>query len=192
MASQSDDDDVTELLVQLRAGNREAEDRLFRIVFVELRRLAVHYLHEERPDHTLQATALVNEAYIRLTRLHDVDWKDRSHFFAIAATMMRRILVDHARAQQADKREALHNAVSFEEALVVSPERSAEVIAVDEALDKFAQFAPRSAKVVEMRYFGGLSESEIAAVLDISVRTVKRDFKIAKDWLYAELERNRT
>lgn len=184
--------EVTQLLIQLRAGNREAEEKLISLVYAELRRLAAHYLRGERPDHTLQATALVNEAYIRLTGLHDVDWQDRSHFFAIAATMMRRILVDHARGQRAGKREALHNAVSFEEALVVSPERSEEVIAVDEALDKFARFAPRNAKVVEMRYFGGLSEKEIAAVLDISVRTVKRDFKIAKDWLFAELERERT
>ena len=191
MAGQSDDDDVTGLLVQFRAGNRDAEDILFRIVYAELRRLASHYLHEERPDHTLQPTALVHEAYIRLIGLHDIDWQDRSHFFAIAATTMRRILVDHARAQRACKREALHNAVSLEDALVVSPERAAEVIAVDEALDKFAQVDPRRAKVVEMLFFGGLSEEEITAVLDISVRTVKRDFKIAKDWLYAELERNR-
>jgi RNA polymerase sigma-70 factor, ECF subfamily len=190
VAGQSDDDDVTGLLVQLRAGKRDAEDILFRIVYAELRRLASHYLHEERPDHTLQPTALVHEAYIRLTGLHDVDWQDRSHFFAIAATIMRRILVDHARAQRAGKREALHNAVSLEEALVVSPERSAEVIAVDEALDKFAQIDPRRAKVVEMRFFGGLSEEEIGAVLGVSARTVKRDWQFAKAWLLAELQRN--
>ncbi len=182
--------DVTQLLIEIRAGNRAAEEQLMPLVYAELRRLARHYLRGERVDHTLQPTALVHEAYIRLSGLQEVAWQDRSHFFAMSATVMRRILVDHARAQQADKREALHNAVSLEEALVVSPERSAEVIAVGEALDKFAQIDPRRAKVVEMRFFGGLSEEEIAAVLDISVRTVKRDFKIAKDWLYAELERD--
>ena len=182
--------DVTELLIQIRAGKREAEDMLIPLVYGELRRLAAHYLRGERPDHTLQPTALVHEAYIRLTKVNEVDWQSRSHFFATAATVMRRILVDHARAQQADKREALHNAVSLEDALVVSPSRSSELIALDEALDRLAQFNPRGSKVVEMRFFGGLSEEETGSVLGISSRTVKRDWKIAKAWLYDQLNQD--
>src|SRR5580698_6605607 len=142
---------VTQLLAQLRAGQRDAESKLIPLVYAELRRLAAHYLRGERPDHTLQPTALVHEAYLRLTKLHDVDWQSRSHFFATAATVMRRILVDHARAQQAEKREALHNAISLEDALVIWPARSAELVALDEALDKLAQLDPRRSKIVEMR-----------------------------------------
>jgi RNA polymerase sigma factor (TIGR02999 family) len=182
--------DVTELLIQLRAGKRDAEATLIQLVYGELRRLAAHYLRGERLDHTLQPTALVNEAYLRLTKLHDVDWQNRAHFFATAATVMRRILVDHARAEKADKREALHNAVSLEDALVVSPARSSELIALDEALDKLAQFDRRRSKIVELRFFGGLSEEETGAVLGISSRTVKRDWRIAKAWLYNELNRD--
>jgi RNA polymerase sigma factor (TIGR02999 family) len=179
--------DVTELLVQLRAGKRDAEALLIPLVYGELRRLAAHYLRGERSDHTLQPTALVHEAYLRLSKLHDVDWQSRSHFFATAATVMRRILVDHARAQQAGKREALHNAVNLEDALVVSPARSSELIALDEALDKLAQLDARRSKIVELRFFGGLSEEETGTVLGVSARTVKRDWRIAKAWLFDEL-----
>lgn len=179
--------DVTQLLIELRAGNPEAEAKLIALVYAELRRLAAHYLRGERADHTLQPTALVHEAYIRMTKLHDLDWQSRSHFFATAATVMRRILVDHARAQQAGKREALHNAVSFEDALIVSPARSNELIALDEALGKLAQLDARRSKIVELRFFGGLSEEETGAVLGISARTVKRDWRTAKAWLYNEL-----
>jgi RNA polymerase sigma-70 factor, ECF subfamily len=179
--------EVTQLLIDLRAGNREAEAKLIPLVYAELRRLAAHYLRGERLDHTLQPTALVHEAYLRLTKLHGVDWQGRSHFFAMAATVMRRILVDHARAQQAGKREALHNAVSLEDALVVSPARSDELIALDEALDKLAQLDVRRSKIVELRFFGGLSDEETGTVLGISARTVKRDWRIAKAWLYDEL-----
>ena len=153
----------------------------------ELRRLAAHYLRGERVDHTLQPTALVHEAYIRLTSVREVDWQSRSHFFATAATIMRRILVDHARAQQAHKREALHNAVDLENALVVSPARSAELIALDEALSRLVEIDPRRGKIVELRFFGGLSEEETGIVLGVSARTVKRDWRIAKAWLYDEL-----
>jgi RNA polymerase sigma-70 factor (ECF subfamily) len=184
--------DVTDLLSQLRAGKRDAEAMLIPLVYGELRRLAAHYLRGERPDHTLQPTALVHEAYIRLTKLHDVDWQSRSHFFATAATVMRRILVDHARAQQAGKREALHNAVSLEDALVVSPTRSADLLALDEALDELAKIDARRSKIVELRFFGGLSEEETGTVLGISARTVKRDWRIAKAWLYDELNRDCT
>jgi RNA polymerase sigma factor (TIGR02999 family) len=182
--------EVTQLLIELREGKRSAEAKLIPLVYAELRRLAAHYLRGERVDHTLQPTALVHEAYIRLTKLHEVDWQSRSHFFATSATVMRRILVDHARAHLARKREALHNAVSLEDALVVSPTRSAELIALDEALDRLAQLDARRSKIVELRFFGGLSEEETGTVLGISARTVKRDWRIAKAWLYNELNSN--
>ncbi len=183
--------EVTQLLIDLRTGKRDAEAKLIPLVYAELRQLAAHYLRGERADHTLQPTALVHEAYIRLTKLHDIDWKGRSHFFAIAATIMRRILVDHARAQQACKREALHNAFSLEDVLIISPERSHELIALDEALKKLARFDDRRSKIVELRFFGGLSEEEAGAVLGVSSRTVKRDWQIAKAWLYDELHPSR-
>jgi RNA polymerase sigma-70 factor, ECF subfamily len=179
--------EVTQLLIELQAGNREAEAKLVSLVYAELRLLAAHYLRGERPDHTLQPTALVHEAYIRMTKLHDLDWQSRSHFFATAAIVMRRILVDHARAQGAGKREALHNAVSFEDALVVSPSRSSDLIALDEALSKLSQLDARRSKIVELRFFGGLNEEETGALLGISARTVKRDWRTAKAWLYNEL-----
>jgi RNA polymerase sigma-70 factor (ECF subfamily) len=183
--------EVTQLLIDLRAGNRDAEAKLIPLVYAELRQLAAHYLRGERADHTLQPTALVHEAYIRLTKLHDIDWKSRSHFFATAAAIMRRILVDHARAQLADKREALHNAVSLEDVLVVSPNRSSDLIALDEALKKLAQLDIRRSKIVELRFFGGLSEEETGEVLGLSSRTVKRDWRVAKAWLYEELHASR-
>jgi RNA polymerase sigma-70 factor, ECF subfamily len=183
----SEPGEVTQLLLDLRAGKRDAEEKLIPLVYAELKRLAAHYLRGERTDHTLQPTALVHEAYIRLTKLHEVDWRSRSHFFATAATVMRRILVDHARAQQAGKREAFHNAVSLEDALVVSPVRSTELIALDEALCKLAELDSRRSKIVELRFFGGLSEEETGTVLGVSARTVKRDWRIAKAWLYDEI-----
>jgi RNA polymerase sigma-70 factor, ECF subfamily len=183
--------EVTHLLAQLRAGQRDAESKLIPLVYAELRRLAAHYLRGERPDHTLQPTALVHEAYLRLTKLHDVDWQGRSHFFATAATVMRRILVDHARAQNANKREGCRNAVSLEEALVVSPARSSQLIALDDALDRLAKLDLRRSKIVELRFFGGLSEEETGEVLGISERTVKRDWRVAKAWLYNEVNCNR-
>lgn len=184
--------EVTQLLAQLRAGDRDAESKLMPLVYVELRRLAAYYMRGERADHTLQPTALVHEAYIRLIKMNKVDWQSRSHFFATAATAMRRILVDHARAHQANKREGLRDAISLDKALVVSPARSAELIALDDALHRLAKFDARQSKIVELRYFGGLSDEEIAAVLDISTRTVKRDWRAAKAWLYDEVNRNRS
>ena len=183
--------EITQLLIDLRTGKRDAEAKLIPLVYAELRQLAAHYLRGERADHTLQPTALVHEAYIRLTKLHDIDWQSRSHFFATAATIMRRILVDHARAQRADKREALHNAFSLEDVLIVSPARSSDLIALDEALKKLAELDVRRSKIVELRFFGGLSEEETGAVLGVSSRTVKRDWRIAKAWLYDELHPSR-
>jgi RNA polymerase sigma factor (TIGR02999 family) len=139
----------------------------------------------------LQPTALVHEAYLRLTKLHEVDWQSRAHFFATAATVMRRILVDHARAQRANKREGFREAISLEEALVVSPARSVQLIALDDALDKLAKLDVRRSKIVELRFFGGLSEEETGEVLGISARTVKRDWRVAKAWLYNEVNCDR-
>jgi RNA polymerase sigma factor (TIGR02999 family) len=187
---ESNPGEVTQLLVQLRAGDRDAESKLIQLVYSELRRLAAHYLRGERADHTLQPTALVHEAYLRLTSLREFDWQSRSHFFAMAATVMRRILVDHARAQGANKREGLRDAISLDEVLVVSPVRSTQLIALDDALDKLSKFDPRRSKIVELRFFGGMSEEEAGAVLGISARTVKRDWRVAKAWLYNEINCN--
>ena len=183
--------EVTQLLVQIHAGNKEAEDRLIRLVYAELRRLAAHYLRGESPDHTLQPTALVHEAYLRLTRMQEIDWQSRTHFFATAAIAMRRILVDHARAKRAEKREGFREAISLDDVLVFSPTRSADLLALDEALDRLGKIDARRSRVVELRFFGGLNEEETADVLGISARTVKRDWRIAKAWLYNEVSCNR-
>jgi RNA polymerase sigma-70 factor, ECF subfamily len=179
--------EVTELLIKIHAGDKQAEERLIPLVYSELRGLAAYYLRGERPDHTLQPTALVHEAYMRLTRMENVDWQSRSHFFATAATAMRRILVDHARAQRAEKREGFREAISLDDALVISPGRSPDLITLDEALDRLVQLDERQSRIVELRFFGGLREEEIAQALGISVRTVKRDWRVAKAWLYDEL-----
>jgi RNA polymerase sigma factor (TIGR02999 family) len=184
--------DVTQLLIELRSGKKEAESKLIPLVYTELRRLAAHYLRGERPDHTLQPTALVHEAYLRMTKLHDVDWQSRSHFFATAATVMRRILVDHARAQRAGKREGFREAISLDEALVISPARCTQLVALDDALDRLAKLDARRSKIVELRFFGGLSEEETGLFLGISARTVKRDWRVAKAWLYNEVNCNRS
>ena len=183
----SEQGDVTLLLGELRQGHRDAEAKLFQLVYDELHRLAKHYMRGERPGHSLQATALVHEAYLRLTRINDVDWQGRSHFFAVSAQAMRRILVDHARARCADRRGGPQEKVSLDEALVVSFERPEQFIALDEALNRLAELDARQARIVELRFFGGLSEEEAAAVLGISARTVKRDWQMAKAWLLKEL-----
>jgi RNA polymerase sigma-70 factor, ECF subfamily len=184
--------EVTQLLIEIRAGNREAEEKLIPLVYTQLRRLAAHYLRGERADHTLQPTALVHEAYLRLTKFHDVDWQSRSHFFATAATVMRRILVDHARTQLANKREGSRDAISLDEILVLSPARSSQLVALDDALVRLASLDVRRSKIVELRFFGGLSEEETGVVLGISARTVKRDWRVAKAWLYNEMTSGRS
>jgi RNA polymerase sigma factor (TIGR02999 family) len=179
------DSSVTTLLRAWRAGDRGALDRLIPFVHDELHRLAQGYMRGERPDHTLQATALVNEAYLRLVDA-DVDWKDRAHFFAVAATTMRRILVDHARAKGRKKRAGA--VVSLEESVLVAPDREGELLAIDDALTRLAVQDERAAKVVELHYFGGLTYDEIAEALGISAATVDRDLRFAKAWLYRELK----
>jgi RNA polymerase sigma-70 factor (ECF subfamily) len=183
----SEQGEVTRLLNDLRSGKREAEATLIPIVYKELRRLAAHYLRAERPDHTLQPTALVHEAYLRLTKIREVDWQSRSHFFATAACVMRRILVDHARRRRANKREGFRDAIGLEEDFVVSPSRTSELLALDDALDKLAKLNVRQSKIVELRFFGGMSEAETGSVLGISARTVKRDWRMARAWLHNEM-----
>ena len=179
--------EVTNLLIELKNGNRDAESRLMPLVYGELRRLAGLYMRGERPGHTLQATALVHEAYLRLVGYEDVDWQNRAHFFGVAANLMRRILVDHARAKQAKKRGGGDQKVSLDQAVLVRPEAPEQFLALDEALERLAKRDPRQARIVELRYFGGLSEEETAEVLQISVRTVKRDWSVARAWLYQQL-----
>jgi RNA polymerase sigma-70 factor (ECF subfamily) len=179
--------EVTQLLLAWRNGDQEAVDKLLPLVYEELHRLAARYMGRERTDHTLQTTALVNEAYVRLTDGGLVHWQDRSHFFAVSAQIMRRILVDAARAHRSDKRGGEHPHVSFDEALTVSPEPRPDLLALDEALNALAAIDPRKSKVVELRFFGGLSVQETAQALNVSPDTVMRDWRLAKAWLLREL-----
>jgi RNA polymerase sigma factor (TIGR02999 family) len=179
--------EVTGLLKAWSGGDESALARLTALVHGELRRIARRYMSNERPGHTLQATALVNEVYIRLVDVKSVDWQGRAHFFAISAQIMRNILVDSARTKGARKRGGEAIKVNVDDALVLSPEPDAIILALDDALTAFARLAPRQAKVVELRYFGGLSEEEAAEVLQSSARTVRRDWRFAKAWLQREL-----
>ncbi len=181
--------EVTRLLRAWRCGEQAALDRLVPLVHDELHLLAHRYMARERAGHTLQTTALLNEAYIRLVDAGRVEWQDRTHFFAISANLMRRILVDFARSRGYRKRGGNVVKVEFDDARVPSPSRGADLIALDDALNALAVFDPREARVVELRFFGGLSEDETAKVLRISSRTVKRDWALAKAWLRRELKR---
>ena len=185
--------EVTQMLLQWSNGDREALDQLLPIVYNELRRLAQHYLQHERPDHTLQATALVHEAYLRLINQKDVRWQNRAHFFAVAAQMMRRILVSSARQRHAVKRGSGGPKMSIdelEEAVSLSSERDASLLALDEALGKLAELDPQQSRITELRYFGGLTVEETAEVLEISPATVKREWAMAKAWLHREVSRS--
>jgi RNA polymerase sigma-70 factor (ECF subfamily) len=178
---------VTQLLINWSNGDQAARDKLMPLVYDELHRLAHQYMKRESPGHTLQTSALVNEAFVKLVDQTDVRWQNRSHFFAIAAQLMRRILVDHARSRQTAKRGGGARPVSFDDALLVSDERSAEVVAVHEALERLAAFDSRKAQLVELRFFGGLSIDETAKVLGVSPGTVMRDWTLAKAWLHKEI-----
>ena len=179
--------EVTQLLRAWGNGDHRALDELTPLVQSELHRLAHRYMSRENPGHTLQTTALVNEVYLKLVNIQDMTWQDRAHFFAISARMMRHILTDFARSRQFQKRggAALH--VTLDEALVVSPEQDADIVALDEALGQLAALDERKSKVVELRFFGGLSAEETAEVLKVSRETVLRDWKFAKVWLLREL-----
>jgi len=174
--------EVTMLLHAMKRGDAAAADRLLTLVFRELHVLAERYMRHERPGHTLQPTALINEAYIRMVG-SETDWQNHQHFIGVAATVMRRVLVDHAKAHNAVKRGGDLRRVEFEEGIAFSNERSIEVLAVDEALTELGKVNPRQAQVVELRYFAELSSEQIAALLNISIRSVQRDWLLAKGWL---------
>jgi RNA polymerase sigma-70 factor (ECF subfamily) len=177
-------DDLTGLLIEWRQGDKAALDRLTPLVYDELRRIAHRYVQRERNGHTLQTTALVNEAYLRLAGAQNVDWQNRAHFFALTAQVMRHILIDHARRRHYAKRGGEAQQVSLDEAVLMPAKRAAELVVLDEALDELAKLDSRKSRVVELRYFGGLSLEETAEVLEISVMTVRRDWRAAKAWLY--------
>jgi RNA polymerase sigma factor (TIGR02999 family) len=176
--------DVTQLLLQWSNGNRAALDKLMPLVHRELRRLAGHYMRGERTGHTLQASALVNEAYMRLVDYKRMQWQDRAHFFAVAAQAMRRILVEHARSRQYAKRGGAAQRVSLDEVAILSGEQAAELVALDDALTSLEALDPRKSRLVELRYVAGLSIEESAEVLGVSTATVERDWRSAKAWLY--------
>ncbi len=183
--------DLSILLRAWSSGDESALERLAPLVYDELHRLAHRYMARERAGHTLQTTALVNEAYLRLVDVNSVQWQDRAHFFAIAAKLMRRILVDFARTRGYQKRGGNLQRVSFDEALVITPKPSEDLVKLDDALQSLAEMDPRKAQVVELRYFGGLSVEETAAVLKVAPITVMRDWNIAKLWLCKELEQRK-
>jgi len=183
----ADADQVTRLLANWGQGDEAALEKMTPIVYDELRRLAHRYMQGQRPDHTLQTTALVNEAYLRLVDQTTPSFANRSHFFAVAATAMRQILVNHAKAQQRQKRGGGASKVDLDTAALISPEQTKTVLDVDEALERLAQLDSRKAQVVELKYFGCLNQDEIAEVLKISIVTVRRDWLFARAWLYTEL-----
>jgi RNA polymerase sigma factor (TIGR02999 family) len=182
--------EVTRILHDWSDGDREAPERLMPYVYGELRRLAYSFLAQERGGHTLQPTALVNEAYLRLVDQHSVNWQNRAHFYGIASSMMRRVLIDHARAHATEKRGGTVVHLSLDDVQVPLEQRAADFIALDEALERLSQFDERKCRVVEMRFFGGLNDEEIAEVLGVATRTVLRDWKKARLWLYRELSQN--
>ena len=182
--------EVTQLLIQWSNGDKAALDKLMPLIYEELRQLARHYMNRERAGHTLQTTALVNEAYLRLINRKQVHWQNRAHFFAIAAHLMRSILVDHARSHAYAKRGGGARKIALDEALAVSQQRAADVVALDDALKRLAEIDPQQSRIVEMKFFGGLTIEETAEVLGLSPATIKREWSTAKAWLYHELNRN--
>jgi RNA polymerase sigma factor (TIGR02999 family) len=181
--------DVTRLLLAWSDGDETALQRLMPLVYAELRRLAARYMGRERAGHTLQTSALINEAYLRLVGARGVQWQNRAHFYAVSAGAMRRILVDFARARDNLKRGGGVRPIPLDEQTLAGVTRSADLLALDEALERLAVLSPRQGRVVELRYFGGMTEQEVADVLDISSRTVRHDWQLARAWLHRELER---
>ncbi len=179
---------VTRLLIALTDGNHAAFDALVPLIYDELRRLAGSYLRRERPDHTLQPTALVHEAYMRLVDQTQVNWQNRAHFIGVAAQMMRRILVDHARAHMSEKRGGDYQKLALDENIDKAFERSGELLMLDEALNQLAEIDPQKRRMVELRYFGGLTVEETAEVLGVSAITVKRQWRLAKAWLFGRMK----
>lgn len=179
--------EITGLLIDWNNGSLEALEKLMPMVERELRRIAANHMRRESPGHTLQTTALVNEAYLKLVDQRDVHWQNRAHFFALASQLMRRILLDHARSQRRAKRGGGAVPVDLDEVAVIAPEKSEELIALDEALEALAEFDPQKSKIVEMRFFGGLTVNEVAAVLGIAPVTVMLHWRLAKAWLRREM-----
>lgn len=178
---------ITHLLKEWSDGDQQALDELTPLVYEELRLQATRYLRRERPNHSLQATALINEAFLRLIDVKDVQWQNRAHFFAIAANLMRRILVDHARRRDAEKRGGAQVLLTLDEGLAWTNEPDVDLLAIDEALDRLAVIDEQQARVVELRFFSGLTVDETATALDISPKTVKRDWSVARAWLKREI-----
>lgn len=181
---------VTELLVNWSNGDQDALNKLLPLVYDELRKLASRYLRRERPDHTLQTTALVHEAYLKLVDQRGANWQNRVQFFAVAAQLMRRILVDYARSHRASKRGGDYYKLTLDEELVPSEEKDADLLALDEALDRLAAIDPQQSRVVELRVFAGLTLEETAQSLNISSRTVRREWSMAKAWLHQQIKNN--
>jgi RNA polymerase sigma factor (TIGR02999 family) len=187
LAAQEQPRDVTQLLMSWSDGDESALEKLVPLVYGELRRLAGQYMRRERRDHTLQTTALINEAYLQLIDIRKMHWQNRAHFFALCARLMRRILVDFARSRQYAKRGGGAQPLSLDQSVLVSPEYSPDLLAVDDALQALAKFDGRKAQVVELRFFGGLTIEETAEALKVSPETVRRDWRLAKAWLLREL-----
>ncbi len=179
---------ITQLLNDYQAGKKDALDELFPLVYGELRKLAASRMRNERGDHTLQPTALVHEAYLRLIEQHSTDWRNRAHFFGLAAEMMRRILVNHAVKNNAEKRFGNQTRLALDEIVDFTNGTDVNLVALDEALNKLAEFDPKQAKIVELKFFGGLTSEEIAEVTGVSDSTVKREWRIAKAWLHEQLK----
>jgi RNA polymerase sigma factor (TIGR02999 family) len=179
--------DVTALLAEVANGNQAAQEKLVPLVYDQLKRLARRYMRRERAGHTLQTTALVHEAYLKLVGQHSPHWQSRDQFYGIAAQLMRRILIDHARRHLREKRGGTQVILPLEEALAFTPEHSEDLLKLDEALDRLSKLDPRQGRIVELRFFGGLSVEETSRFLNVSPITVKRDWAVAKVWLYGEL-----
>jgi len=184
MISKPAREDVTRMLIDWSGGDRDAAARLMPLVYEELRRLARQYLQRERPDHTLQATGLVHEAYLRMVDQTASTWQNRAHFLGVAAQVMRRILVDYARSHRAEKRGGNWDKIAFDDAFAPSDERGIDLIALDDALKDLLALDPRQSQIVELRFFGGLTNEEVGEVLQVSPRTVKREWRMAKAWLH--------
>ena len=180
---------VTELLVDCTNGDHEALDKLIPLVYEELHRLASHYLRRERSNHTLQTTALVHEAYLRLVDQKNCNWQNRAQFFGVAAQMMRRILVDYARSHRASKRGGSYHRISLSEGAILSEDRDTDLTELDEVLERLATIDPQQSRVVELRIFGGLTVEETAEVMGISSRTVKREWSMARAWLHQQIKK---
>jgi RNA polymerase sigma factor (TIGR02999 family) len=181
---------VTQLLVNWSKGDQAALERLMPLVYGELHRLAAAYLRRERPNHTLQSTALVHEAFMRLVNQQDVEWRNRAHFYAIAAQMIRRILVDYARSQRAEKRGAGAVKLELDEALAVPQKSDVDLLGLNDALERLAEMDPRQGRIVELRFFAGLSIEETAEVMQLSPASIKREWNSARAWLFRDLTRN--